>query len=105
MITHYTLEFNGSINRIFRFDVCNYNLHEYVYMKDDYLYIQNCRITNNKEGIHTIQFKMKDGYVGANTGESFVKNIFTIDYSGYVICTKHIQSSNKFDFFLSKLFG
>lgn len=114
MVYHYKLQFTGSINRTFQFDVretSNYidwdngvydDMSKYITEKSDgYLYIQGYRITNNKEGIHTIYRNLrynKDrnieaGYVDAN---------FTIDGNGYVICTYQYSGTNKVDRWMDK---
>jgi hypothetical protein len=114
MIYHYTLKFKGSINRTFKFDVRDthnpldweegiYNdLHEYVTEKSDgYLYIQGCRITNNKEGIRTIYQNLS--YNSSRNVESgYVDSNFTIDGSGYIICTYHYYGTNQADRWMDK---
>ena len=114
MIYHYTLKFKGSINRTFKFDVRDTNnpleweegiyndLHEYVTEKSDgYLYIQGYRITNNKEGKQTIFRNL--GYNKDTSIESgYVDSNFTIDGSGYVICTYHYCGTNQADRWMDK---
>ena len=105
MIYHYTLKFKGSINRTFKFDVRDiiYNdLHEYVTEKSDgYLYIQGYRITNNKEGKKTI-FRNLGYNKDRNIESGYVDSNFTIDGSGYVICTYHYSSTNQADRWMEK---
>ena len=64
---HITIRFNGSLNYYFAFDIrhteaeswdCtipNADIERIFKVKEDgYLYIQGCRITNNKDGIRTV---------------------------------------------------
>ena len=102
-----TIQFNGCLNYYFSFEIldCHYygdKIDDIAKVKaDGYLYIQGCRITNNKDGIRTVLSCLW------HTGEedSYWDYTLTIDLNGYVIVAKSNRSSNKIDRFLGKLFN
>lgn len=117
---HYKVTFKGYLNHYFSFDVHNefgsyYNdsgtmpptdFTKYVYEKDGYLYIQGCRITNNKDGIRTIYSRIGAyGYNGNDSNESFIDCTFVIDSNGYVIVESYKETTNQVSRILSKIFG
>lgn len=114
MTYQYTLKFSGAISRTFQFDVHDTDrwewdagrysdLDKYIAERSDgYLYIQGCRITNNREGIQTILNNI--GYAGSrNIERGYIDSNFTIDGSGYVICTYHYYGTNQADRYMDKL--
>ncbi len=115
MITHYHLTFKGYINRTFDFDVDEseipYTLKysdefpKFQVREDGYLYINDCRITNNESGIKTIRFYMDDGNLGGGRHDTHVYNTYAIDSNGLVILEKHKSYQNKVDRFLDFLCG
>ena len=113
-IHHYTMRFNGYLNYYFTFDIRyteaeafdgeirNADIMNIFELKENgYLYIQGCRITNNKDGIRTIMSQVRPG----GNGDSYSDLTFSVDSSGYVVLANSNHSSNQVDRFLSKLFG
>lgn len=104
---HVTIQFNGALNYYFSFEIldCAYypeQIDKIAQVKaDGYLYVQGCRITNNKEGIHTVLSCL----YSTGSEDSYSDYTLTIDSNGYVIVAKRNHSSNKIDRFLCKLFN
>ena len=117
--THYTITFKGSLQHYFKLDVNRDNdpiygeamvmpptdRNKYIYEKDGYLYIQGCRITNNKDGIRTIHSYISGAGKTNDKGESYVDVVFAIDSNGYVICEDYKTTGNQINRFLTKLLG
>jgi len=115
MITHYHLTFKGYINQSFDFDVNDaefmYNLkysdsyRKFQVRNDGYLYINECRITNNENGIKTIRFYLDDGNLGGGKHDTHVYNTYAIDSNGFVVLEEHKHYQSKVDRFLDFLCG
>ena len=109
MITHYIIKFKGNLTRSFEFDVCNdwvaYDFDKYIYVRDNTLYIQGWRITSNQDAIQEIFRNLRDKETNIDDEKRVVECIFSIDYSGYVICLKSAVYVNKVERFLAKLLG
>lgn len=118
--THYTITFKGALRYYFSFDVHTSDdpiyieygeippktdRDKYIYEKDGYLYIQGCRITNNKDGIRTLYSNLSGTGKTNEKGESYVDVVFAIDSNGYVVCEDFKTTSNQIDRLMTKLFG
>ena len=119
LTAHYTIRFKGALKNYFTFDVHTSNdpiydecgempptdRDKYIYLKDGYLYIQGCKITNNEEGVRTL-FSYLSGHGKTNEkGESYIDLVFAIDSKGYVVCESYKTTGNQIDRFFTKLFG
>lgn len=111
---HITMKFNGSLNYYFAFDIrykeaeswdCtipNADVERIFEVKDDgYLYIQGCRITNNKDGIRTAYSCV----AGGGDGDYYCDYNLAIDNNGYIIIANRNWTNNQISRTLSKLFG
>lgn len=104
---HITIKFNGYLSYYFSFDVTDCHIYgdkldDIVKVKEDgYLYIQGCRITNNKDGIRTVY----SCCYACGSEESYRDYTLTIDSNGYVIVANQNITHNQISRTLSKLFG
>ena len=109
MVTEYIITFKGKLNYTFNFNVQNdwesHDFDQYVYVKDDALYIQRTRITSNQDAIREIFRNLNDKETSIDDKKRVVECIFSIDYSGYVICLKSTQYSSRAERFIAKVFG
>lgn len=111
---HVTMRFNGCLDYYFTFDIryteaeiwdChvpNADTERLFKVKEDgYLYIQGCKITNNKDGIRTIYSCI----AGVCSEDCYWDYTLSIDSNGYVIIAKREKSNNQVNRFFTKLFG
>ena len=116
LIHHVTMKFNGCLKYEFTFDIrytedemydClipNADIKKNFQVRDDgYLYIQGRKITNNANGIRTINASIRGRGVSRSGEERYIDTILSIDSSGYVVETKHTDSPNQISRFLTKL--
>ena len=110
---HITIRFNGTLNYYFAFDIrhteaeswdCtipNADIERIFKVKEDgYLYIQGCRITNNKDGIRTVYSCVAGG------GDDCYRDYnLAIDNNGYVIVANRNITNNQISRTITKLFG